>query len=123
MTAELLDKLADFSLKNFPYKDRELIKEYLLIHEANKTLIYALDDKEEVIGMIRFNARPDTGTGEILDFAIREDWRNKGLFKDFIKRALETWPMGKYLKFYRDLKQLGAKPRIIPIAFILSHNF
>ena len=123
MTPEILEKLADFSLNNFPYSDRELIKKYLLMHEVNNTLIYSLDKNQEVIGMIRFNARPETGVGEIIDFAIRPDWRNKGLFKIFVKKAMETWPMGTHLKFQRELKDPKSRERIIPIAFILSHNF
>ena len=119
MTPEILDKLTEFSLQNY----RTLIKKHLLMHETNKTLIYSLDDQGEVIGMIRFNARPETGVGEIIDFAIRPDWRNKGLLKSFVKKAMETWPMGKYLTFQRELKDPKSKERTIPIAFILSHNF
>lgn len=93
------------------------------MHEANKTLIYSLDEQGEVTGMIRFNARPGTGIGLILDFAIRKDWRNRGLFKSFVQEAMKTWPMGKYLKFKRELKDPKSRERTIPIAFILSHNF
>lgn len=123
MTEELLDKLTDFSMANFPYTDREQHKKHLLMHETNKTLFYKIDDQGKVIALIRFNARPKTGIGDIIEFAISPEWRRKGLFKEFVKKALETWPMGTHLTFERDLKDNTGRVRQIPISFILQHNF
>jgi len=118
LTEELLNKLIDFIQKYLPYKDRDKIKEYILLHEKFQTIDYAID-RGEVIGVCRWNII-DKDTAHILDLAIREDWRKKGLARDFLIRGLNKWQV-KYLMFDRELKK-NKKRRILSVEVILKRN-
>uniref|UniRef100_A0A6H1ZYY9 Putative acetyltransferase n=1 Tax=viral metagenome TaxID=1070528 RepID=A0A6H1ZYY9_9ZZZZ len=118
MTEELLNKLTDFIQTHLPYKDREKIKDYILQHEKFQTIDYAID-KGEVIGVCRWNII-DKDTAHILDLAIREDWRKKGLARDFLIRGLQKWNI-KYLVFERETRG-DKRKRMLPVDVILKRN-
>ena len=110
----MIDKLTDFIIKYLPYTDRETIKEFILTHAKYKTLDYCSDDKG-IVAVVRYNIEDDTGN--ILDFAVREDYRNKHIGGNFLLRALSKWNV-KRLKFKRT--KVGEKEFIIPIKRLLN---
>ena len=97
MTNELLEQLTDFIIEHLPLKDRDKIKEVILIHEGYGTLDYCLDSKG-VAGFVRYNIKDDVC--EVLDFAVRKDFRKKHIGTNFLIRGLHKWNC-KTLKFYR----------------------
>jgi len=122
MTEELLEKLVEFSQKYLPYEDRDLIKNYFKTHSGYGTIDFAVDDKQEIIGLVRYNISPDGETGEILDLVIRPDWRYQGLGNNFIRKALKTFTKAKFLAFRRDRKTRKEERRLL-ISEVLKHNF
>lgn len=98
----MYEKLVDFILKNFPYSDRSKLIEYLKQHRDFNTLDYASDNNGEVVALVRFNV--NNNIFEILDFVVRKDYRNKGVGRDMILRALMNFPDVKYLEFKRGVR-------------------
>ena len=121
MSEELLEKLTAFIQKYLPYGDKYLVKKYIQEHNAYHTLYYALD-KDEVIGLVRFNLSEDGEIADILDLVIHPDYRGQGVAKSFINRALKEFPNGKYLTFKRGRKNRNEQ-RKIPISEFIKHNF
>jgi Acetyltransferase (GNAT) family. len=121
MNPELLEKLTCFIQAYLPYTDRNLVKNYLSKHYKFHTIDFALDENQEVIGLVRWNISDDGETGFILDLAIRPDWRNKGLGNHFIARALKSFPKAKWLVFKRGRK-LRNEERKIAVSEFLKHN-
>jgi ribosomal protein S18 acetylase RimI-like enzyme len=120
MDAIIADKLTDFIQKYLPYTDRDLIKKYLSSHENYGTLDYAIENGG-IIGVCRWNIHDDTA--EILDLAIDENYRGRGLAKQFLERGLKIWKNVKYLSFVRGKKYPNRQPRKIPIEAVLKRNF
>lgn len=106
--------------KYLPYDDPGLLANYFEIHNQLGTIYYALDG-DEVIGLVRFNT--DGETGEILDLVIRPDWRNKGLGNHFIRRALKSFPNGKWLVFKRGRKARSEERKILISDFLKHEKF
>jgi len=119
---ELLDKLTDFVQKYLPYRDRNLIRHYIELHEGYNTIDYAIDDRGEIIGLCRWNVSKSGTVGHILDLVIRPDWRGRGLARSFLIRALKRFPKGKYLTFEREKKYPNREQRYIPIEQILKRS-
>jgi ribosomal protein S18 acetylase RimI-like enzyme len=117
---ELLEKLTEFSQKYLPYDDRDLIKNYLKEHADFGTIDYALDG-EKIIGLVRYNVSDDGEIGYILDLVIHPEYRGKGLGKQFIVRALKSFPKGKWLVFKRGRRDIY-KEHKISIDIVLKHN-
>jgi len=123
MDEELLNKLTEFIQKYLPYSDKDLIKKYLQEHSNYGTIDFAIDDNREIIGLVRYNVSEDGETGFILDLAIRPDWRNRGLGNHFIKRALKSFPKGKWLDFKRGRKARSNERKILISEFLKHRNF
>ena len=123
MTPELLEKLTDFIQKYLPYSDKDLIQRYLKEHSSYGTIDYAFDYAGEIIGLVRYNVSPDGEIGYILDLAVRPDWRNKGLGNHFIRRALKSFPKGKWLVFKRGRKARSEERKILISEFLKHNNF
>lgn len=119
----LLEKLVEFSQKYLPYTDKDLIKKYISEHSVYGTIDFAIDDNQEIIGLVRYNVSDDGEVGEILDLVIRPDYRNKGLGNHFIRRALKTFPKGKWLVFKRGRKNRNEERKILISEFLKHENF
>lgn len=119
---KLLEKLTSFIQKYLPYKDRDLIKKYLVEHNAYHTLYYA-EDKGEIIGLVRFNLSEDGETGFILDLTIHPNYRGQGIAKSFILRALKSFPKGRWLVFKRGRKLRNEERKILISEFLKHENF
>lgn len=120
---KLLKQLTDFIQKYLPYSDRDLIQKYLAEHNAYHTIDYAIDENQEIIGLVRWNVSEDGEIGFILDLAIRPDYRNKGLGNHFIRRALKYFPKGKWLVFKRGRKIRSEERKILISEFLKHNNF
>jgi ribosomal protein S18 acetylase RimI-like enzyme len=120
---KLLFKLTEFIQKYLPYTDRDLIQKYLKEHSIYGTIDYALDDNQEVIGLVRWNVSENGEIGIICDLAIRPDWRNKGLGNHFIRNALKKYPQGKWLVFKRGRKTRNEERKILISEFLKHSNF
>jgi predicted GNAT family acetyltransferase len=102
MSDEILEKILDFFKKHLKYEDREILKEYIKQHEKYGTFDYAVDTDGEIVAVVRWNFKD--GVGNILDFAVKDVHRNKGVGKDFIKRALKKFPNAKKIIFQRGMR-------------------
>jgi N-acetylglutamate synthase-like GNAT family acetyltransferase len=116
-----LDKLTDFIIEHLKYKDREQIKRYIKDHEKYGTIDYATDEMGNIIGVCRWNMSDDGTIGQILDLAVADGWRKKGLGRDFVLRAIKRWTKVTHLEYQRGL--LGDKEwRRLPIKSILERG-
>jgi GNAT superfamily N-acetyltransferase len=120
VSEELLDKLTDFIEKYLPYRDRDLIKDYIKQHKGFHTIDYAID-KGDIVGICRWNISDDGKTAFILDLAIREDFRHKGVARDFLIRGLRIWKNVTHLQFKRGTRG-DDRQRRIPIEAILKRG-
>ena len=121
MPPEILEKLTEFIQKYLPYSDKDLIKKYLKEHSDYGTIDYAINDKQEIIGLVRWNVSEDGEVGYILDLAIHPDYRGQGIAKSFIIKALKSFPKGKWLVYHRGRKN-NKDEKKIPISEFLKHN-
>jgi ribosomal protein S18 acetylase RimI-like enzyme len=121
MPPEILEKLTDFIQKYLPYADRDLLKKYLKEHSDYGTIDYAITEKQDIIGLVRYNMSEDGQTGFILDLVIHPDYRGQGIAKSFILKALKTFPKVKWLVFRRERK-LRKEERKIALSEFLKHN-
>ena len=121
MPPEILEKLVEFVKTYLPYTDKDLIKKYLEEHNVYHTLYYAIDEQGEIVGVCRWNISEDSKTAHILDLAIRPDFRNQGVGKDFLKRGLSLWKNVTHLVFERGSRG-DKRERRIPIEAILKRN-
>lgn len=122
MSNKELNKIVKFYRKYLGNIETKVIKVYILQHYKYGTFDYAVDEKGEVIGLCRWNISLDGKTAHIIDFAIREDWRNRGVGKRFVERALKIWKDVTHLEFKRGVRG-EQKKHIIPIKAILKRDF
>lgn len=121
MLTHHVDKIIDFIQHHLKYKDRDLIKKYLAEHIAYGTFDYAIDSSGEIVAICRWNLSDDALVCFVLDFAIRSDFRNSGIGRDFVLRALKKFPNIKFLEFQRGLRGCD-RPRRVNIKAILKRN-
>ncbi len=72
-------------------------------HLEYKTIVIRLDDKG-IVGVCRFNV-DDEKEAEILDVAVREDYRHKDVLVQLLRQGLEMYPNVKQLRFFSQDKQ------------------
>jgi len=120
MRSNSLD-ITEFIIKHNKYLDKEKLEEYVKQHQKYGTIDYAIDDKNNIIAVCRWNMSDNGIVAEILDFCIEEEWRNKGLGKDFIIKAMKRFPNAKYLEFKRGVRG-DHRIRKIKVDFILNRD-
>ena len=114
------DKIIDFIQKYAPqYSDRGKIKEYLALHLQYKTF-FVVYDKEEVAAVCRWNI--DGCRAKILDFYIREDWRNKDLIRQLLQKGLWLFPQVMELGFERGMRENDKGIRFYKVSQILKRR-
>lgn len=116
-----IDKLICFVRKYLKYEDEGLLKVYIMKHFEYGTIDYAIDSNGEIVALCRWNVSDDGKIGDILDFAVREDFRNTCVGKDFIKRALKRFNKMETLRFKRGLRG-DERIRNVSIDKILKRN-
>jgi GNAT superfamily N-acetyltransferase len=115
-----LNKIVDFIQKYAPqYKDRELIKEYITLHLEYKTF-FVVYDGEEVAAVCRWNI--DGGRATILDFYVREDWRNKDLIRQLLQKGLWLFPQVMEIGFERGMRDNDKGIRFYKVSKILKRR-
>ena len=119
MPDDILEKVLDFIQKYLKYLDRELLRKYIKEHERYGTFDYAMDETGEIIAICRWNIKDDVA--DILDFAIKEGWRRRGVGKDFIMRGLQRFKDAKVLRFKRGTRG-DERMRSIRIDKVLERN-
>jgi len=113
LTPETLNKILDFLQKHFPhYIDRNTLKEHILKHLEYKTILIVMN-KDEVIAVCRWNVKGEVA--DILDLAIDEKFRKKGLIKELLHAGLKLFPYVKYLSYERQAKYPFRDKKLIPI--------
>jgi len=122
LTEELLNKLTDFVKEHLPYRDSNLIKQYIEQHENYHTIDYAVDEKGDIVGVCRWNITQGGTTAHLLDFAVRKDFRSKGVGRDLLKRGLHRFNRVKYLIYERGKKYPNRKQKMIPVEQILKRR-
>jgi hypothetical protein len=120
-----LKKITDFIQKYNPhFFDREKIKEYVLKHLEYKTAFVMLDDGE-VVAVCRWNLQENDTKAKILDFMIREDYREKWgnhIFKQFLQRGLWIFPKVMYVGWERAGKPNDRGMRYYNVNQILKRS-
>lgn len=114
-----LIKVLDFIQLHLHYKDRELLKKYIEEHHSYGTFDYAIDMHGHIVAICRWNMKDDVA--EVLDFAIDKKWRDKGVGKDFVLRALKKFPSITKLQFQRGIRG-DDRQHIVPISAILKRH-
>ena len=96
-------EIADFIVTNSDglYADKEAIhlSKYLELHIIYGTIMI-VRDKGDIVAVCRWNMTKPTHA-EILDFVVREDFRNKNLSKGMFKKAKEAMPLLQNISFSR----------------------
>lgn len=115
-----LNDIVDFIINHIGYEDRDKIKEYVENHIKYGTFDYAIDDKNNIIGCVRFNVT-DGNIFDVFDFSVDKKWRRKGIGKDMIMRAVNRFPKVKYIRFQRVIRG-DDRFKIIPIDKIIKRN-
>lgn len=115
-----LDEIVDFIIKHIGYYDRDKIKEYIQKHIQYGTFDYAVDEKKNIIGCVRFNVT-DGDIFDVFDFSIDKEWRRKGIGKDMILRALKKFPDVRYIRFQRFIRG-DERYKIMEIDKIIKRN-
>ena len=121
MNEQRLNELVEFYEKYLTDREKGRAEVYILEHLKYGTFDYVVNDKNEVIGLCRWNISDDGKTALICDLAIDKAWRGKGLGKHFLKRGLQLWKDVTKIEFQRGLRG-DSRYRTIPIEHILKHN-
>lgn len=114
------DKILNFIQKYLKYQDRELMRDYLVKHEKYGTSDVIVCDGD-VVAVSRWNISDDGKTAYVLDLAIREDWRGKGLFRDILERRMKQFNKIEKIVFKRGVRG-DERMRTLSIEDILRHE-
>ena len=124
MNDATLEKIARFFLKYTENEvtDLDTVKNYIQTHFDNKTAFVGFDDDNEVTFICRWNISQDGLTCECLDLHIREDWRNKDIIRQLIKRGLWLFPQVKFIGWERGKRNHDRGIRYYDIYKLLGGN-
>lgn len=115
-----MNKITEFIVEHIGYKNKEELDEYIKEHVKHGTIDCLVDDKKEVIAVVRYNVVDDIF--KVLDFAVRDDYRRRGIGKKFILNGLARFRNIKYIQFSR-LNKARSKLRKIEINKILKRDY
>ena len=116
-----IGRIVDFLIEHNKYEDRELLKKYIEEHREYGTLDYAIDTNGAIVAVCRWNVSADGNVADILDFAIRDSHRNKGIGGNFIVRAMRKFPKLESLEFTRGVRG-DMRVKKLSIKGILKRN-
>jgi GNAT superfamily N-acetyltransferase len=104
---ETVEKAVDFIMAHSTYKNRDNLLERVQQHYDYKTCKILMDTGSGIFAVVLWDISPDQEVCTIRDLVIREDHRNQGLMKQFLKEGLKIWPV-KYLEWNRDYNEDGS---------------
>jgi len=116
-----INEIAEFicnhfnEMRNQKFKITQIIKEHIKFG----TFDYEKDDKG-IIYTARWNVSRSGNICDLLDVAIRKDYRNKNALKYIIIKNLQKFPFMKYLRFQRYYKYKYRASRIYSFNKILK---
>lgn len=117
----LTEKLIDFYLKYSGKKDtRENVKEVILLHFKYLTGLIGVDDKGEITWLCRWDVRGSKA--DVLGFYVREDYRNKHLIEEVIKKGLNIFPQVQYIGWQRGKRPNDRGYRYYPVDKLLKRR-
>jgi hypothetical protein len=119
MTHNVIRDIANFIIEHNKYIEEEKVRKYVEQHSKYGTIDYAVDRDGNIVAVCRWNVK--NNVFEVLDFCIREDFRNGTIGKDFILRGLKKFPNVEYLEYTRGVRGDSRKKRI-NVEFILKRN-
>lgn len=108
-----------FIAKHLKYENIDELEGYVNKHFEYGTIDYAVDNIGEVVAVVRWDVNDNVF--KIIDFVIREDYRNKGFGKKFILRGLKRFPNVEYLEFKRGARG-DNRVKKLKISGILKRN-
>jgi hypothetical protein len=118
-----LNKIVDFIQKYAPqYKDREVIKQYVLKHFEYKTAFVGYDSNNDVIFVCRWNLSNSGIIAHILDLYIREDYRNQNIIQLLLTKGIWNFPTIRYISFERGKKYPNREQKIYSVERILKRS-
>lgn len=101
---EELDKITDFVIKYSSYTKRDELRERIKKHLEFNTCIYAVDKKGDIFAVCLWNVEDFGRVAHIIDFMVREDYRNNGMIKTTLAKGLLKYPTVTHLKWERRNK-------------------
>jgi len=116
-----IEDIVDFIVKYSPYKDRDLIKEYIALHIKYGTCIVICED-DEVIALARWNISPSGKIAFVLDTIIKEGYRNNGMMRRLIEKGTSVWKDVKYLAWEREWKYPDREQKIYSVKQLLKRR-
>lgn len=114
----LLDKVIDFVIEYSPYLDRVEIERIIKLHLIYHTCLITTHE-EEITSVCRWNIEDKGKTAHILDYYIREDFRNRGFIKEHLMKGLSIFPTVKTIKWERLTKYPTKKQSIYSVRQLL----
>jgi hypothetical protein len=99
------DDPVKFMLHYSTYKTYETLAVRLQAHKDYKTCRIVVDPYDNtVISVCLWNIMDNGKTAHVLDFIVREDWRNKNLGIKILKDVMRIWELEKLIwdKGYDD---------------------
>jgi hypothetical protein len=116
-----LEKISQFVVNNYIYKDKEKIKDVIKQHILYHTLAVEYDKQGNVLAVCRWNINGDTAY--ILDLIISKDHRSKVFIKIILKKGLNIWKNIKYISFKRGVKYPDRELRKYSVSKFLGGNY
>ena len=116
-----IEEIVDFIVKYSPYKDRELIKQYIELHIKYKTCIVVYEGNE-IIAVARWNISPSGTIAFVLDTIIKEGYRNNGMMIKLIEKGTSIWKSVKYLAWERGWKYPDREQKIYSLKQLLKRR-
>lgn len=116
-----LDLMIEFYNRYIATHPPEVIRVHLEKHLQYGTVDYVLNDLGEVIGLCRWNISDDGKVCKVIDLAIDDRFRHRGIGRYFLTHGLKLWKKIKFIEFERLAKKRSER-RQIPIKAILKTN-
>jgi len=114
--------VVDFLISNYVFKeeDRMELIEIVSEHFKYKTII-VIYSYDKVVGVCRWNIKPDGRVAHVLDICIESKWKKKRLLKDMLIKALKVFPEIETIEFERPLKSKSTKR--VDVSWLLKRRF
>jgi len=112
-----LDAITDFVIKYSSYTKRDELKERIRKHLEFNTCIYAVDTKGEIFAVCLWNV--EGNTAHVIDFMVREDFRNNGMIKTVLIKGLLKYPYVTHLRWERRTKYPDRPMKDFPVNRLL----
>ena len=113
-----VEKIVEFIKPYFDERHHGKIAGAVEWHIKNRTFDYALDGDGEMVAVVLWTLTPDKKTANIRELIIRPDWKWRGVYQDFLLRAIKETPSIETITFKRLRKGNGRLRRYSMEKFI-----